>query len=201
MGHLDRMRNTLSAHRALAESFERDKAERIQSIKGWISDTEARLEEGRRRVAELPQQIATMQAELAELERLELLAREVIAIAEQATKKAALWEEIADQKDTELATLRAQRDELWEQLRPLKDAVLFARSQRRPMGIGQDSPRTAATVRLELGIEYGRTKDNAGFWIDSDELGLQDAESPDPAKRIALALLRLAHAVADKVRT
>ena len=73
MGHLDRMRNTISAHRALAESFERDKAERIRDMKGWISDTEQRLEEGRRRVAELPQQIATMQAELAELERLEIV--------------------------------------------------------------------------------------------------------------------------------
>jgi septal ring factor EnvC (AmiA/AmiB activator) len=67
------MRNTLSAHRALAESFERDKAERIQSMQGWISDTETRLEEARRRVAELPQQIAKMQEELAELERLEMV--------------------------------------------------------------------------------------------------------------------------------
>jgi len=73
MGHLDRMRNTLSAHRALAESFERDKAERIQSMQGWISDTETRLEEARRRVAELPQQITRMQAELAEIERLEMV--------------------------------------------------------------------------------------------------------------------------------
>ena len=73
MGHLDRMQNTLSAHRALAESFERDKAERIMTMKGWISDTEQRLEEGRRRVAELPQQIAKMQEELGELERLEMV--------------------------------------------------------------------------------------------------------------------------------
>ena len=130
----------------------------------------------------------------------ERLARELIAVAERAAKKTALWEEIADQREKELATLRAQRDELWEQLTPLKDAVMFARSQRRPMGIGQDSPRTAATVRLELGIEYGRTKDNAGFWIDSDELGPQEADSPDPTKRIALALIRLAYAVAEKVK-
>jgi len=73
MGHLDRMRNTLSAHRALAESFERDKAERILIMMGWISDAEARLEEGRRRVAEIPQQIVNLQNELSELERLEMV--------------------------------------------------------------------------------------------------------------------------------
>ena len=73
MGHLDRMLATLSAHRALAESFERDKADRIMTMKGWISDTEQRLEEGRRRVAELPQQIAKLQEELGELERLEMV--------------------------------------------------------------------------------------------------------------------------------
>ena len=73
MGHLDRMRNTLSAHRALAESFERDKAERIMTMKGWISDTEQKLEEGRRRVAELPPQLAKLQEEVGELERLEMV--------------------------------------------------------------------------------------------------------------------------------
>lgn len=73
MGHLDRMSNTLSAHRALAESFERDKADRIARFREWIADTEKRLEEGRRRVAELPQQITRMQAELAEIERLEMV--------------------------------------------------------------------------------------------------------------------------------
>jgi hypothetical protein len=67
------MRNTLSAHRALAESFERDKAERILTLRGWISDAEARLEEGRRRVAEIPQQIVNLQNELSELERLEMV--------------------------------------------------------------------------------------------------------------------------------
>jgi poly-gamma-glutamate capsule biosynthesis protein CapA/YwtB (metallophosphatase superfamily) len=56
------------------------------------------------------------------------LAREVIAIAERNAKKAALWEEVADQKDKELATLRSQCDELWDKLTPLKDAVLFARA-------------------------------------------------------------------------
>jgi len=67
------MSNTLTAHRALAESFERDKSERIERFKEWIADTEKRLEEGRRRIAELPQQIAAMQTELAELERLEMV--------------------------------------------------------------------------------------------------------------------------------
>ena len=130
----------------------------------------------------------------------ERLARELIGVAERAAKKAALWEEIADQRENELATLRAQRDELWEQLTPLKDAVLFARSQRRPMGIGQDFPRAPACVRIELGAEYGRERDNAGFWIESDEIAHTDAESPNPCKRIALALIRLAYDVAEKVK-
>ena len=73
MGHLDRMRNTLSAHRALAESFERDKAERIMTMKEWISCAERRLEEGRRRVAELPHEIAKLREELGELERMEMV--------------------------------------------------------------------------------------------------------------------------------
>lgn len=50
----------------------------------------------------------------------ERLARELIGIAERATQ---------------------QRDELQELLTPLRDAVLFARAQRRPMGIRQDFPR------------------------------------------------------------
>ena len=130
----------------------------------------------------------------------ERLARELIGVAERAAKKAALWEEIADQRENELATLRAQRDELWEQLTPLKDAVLFARSQRRPMGIGQDFPRTEAQVRLGIGIEYGRERDNAGFWIESDEIAHTDANSPNPCNRIALVLIRLAYSVAEKVK-
>ena len=130
----------------------------------------------------------------------ERLARELIGVAERAAKKAALWEEIADQRENELATLRAQRDELWEQLTPLKDAVLFARSQRRPMGIGQDFPQAAARVRLELGTVYGRERDNVGFWIGSDEVAPTDANSPNPCNRIALALIRLAYEVAEKVK-
>ena len=128
------------------------------------------------------------------------LAREVIQIAERAAKKAALWEEIADQRENELATLRAQRDELWEQLTPLKDAVLFARAQRRPMGIGQDFPQAAARVRLELGTVYGRERDNVGFWIGSDEVAPTDANSSHPCNRIALALIRLAFSAAEKVK-
>lgn len=118
----------------------------------------------------------------------------------RAAKKAALWEEIADQREKELATLRAQLDELWKQLTPLKDAVLFARSQRRPMGIGQDSPLAPACVSIQLGAEYGRERDNAGFWIESDEIAHTDADSPSPCRRIALALIRLAYSVAEKVK-
>ena len=51
------------------------------------------------------------------------LAREVIQIAERAAKKAALWEEIAEQREKELATLRAQRDELWEQSQTEADSA------------------------------------------------------------------------------
>ena len=126
------------------------------------------------------------------------LAREVIAIAERHAKKAALWEEVADQKDKELADLRSQRDELWSMLTPLKDAVLFARAQRRPMGIGQDCPRGAPSVCTELGTEYGRERDSVGFWIGSDDV--TDAASPNPCERIALALIRLTYAVAEKAK-
>ena len=123
----------------------------------------------------------------------DLLAREVVAIAEQREHTIACEVEHSRRLEDQLKTLHGL-------LEPLRDAVLYARSQRRPMGIGQDSPRTAATARLELGIKYGRERDSAGFWIDSDELGPQDADSPDPAKRIALALLRLAYSVAEKVK-
>ena len=130
----------------------------------------------------------------------ERLARELIGVAERAAKKAALWEEIAEQREKELTTLRAQRDELWEQLTPLKDAVLFARSQRRPMGIGQDHPQAPPCVQLQLGAEYGRERDCVGFWINSPEIGQTDADSLHPCHRIALALIRLAYAVAEKVK-
>lgn len=130
----------------------------------------------------------------------ERLARELIGVAERSAKKAALWEEIADQREKELATLRAQRDELKEQLTPLQDAVLFARSQRRPMGIGQDFPHSPACVSIELGTEYGRERDCIGFWLNSPEIGQTDADSPSPCHRIALALIRLTYAVAEKVK-
>ncbi len=107
------------------------------------------------------------------------LAREVIQIAERATQ---------------------QRDELQGLLTPLRDAVLFARAQRRPMGIGQDFPRVPACVSIELGAEYGRERDNAGFWIESDEIAHTDADSPSPCHRIGLALIRLAYSVAEKVK-
>lgn len=121
------------------------------------------------------------------------LAREVIGIAEQREHTITCEVEYSRK-------LEDQFKGLYTMLAPLKDAVLFARSQRRPMGIGQDFPRTEARVRLGIGIEYGRERDNVGFWIDSDELGSQDAESPDPTKRIALALNRLAYSVAEKVK-
>ena len=46
----------------------------------------------------------------------DMLAREVIAIAERNAKKAALWEEVADQQDRAMADLRSQRDELFRRL-------------------------------------------------------------------------------------
>lgn len=107
------------------------------------------------------------------------LAREVIGIAERATQ---------------------QRDELQELLTPLRDAVLFARAQRRPMGIGQDFPRAPSCVSIQLGAAYGRERDCVGFWIESDEIAHTDADSHSPCKRIALALIRLAYEVAEKVK-
>ena len=121
------------------------------------------------------------------------LAREVIAIAEQREHTIACEVEHSRKLEDQIKDLHTM-------LAPLKDAVLFARSQRRPMGIGQDFPRTEAQVRLGIGIEYGRERDNAGFWIESDEIAHTDAESPSPCKRIALALIRMAYAVAEKVK-
>lgn len=123
------------------------------------------------------------------------LARRLIKIAENSANWSALRE-----KDKEISTLKAQRDELWNQITPLKDAVLYARSQSRPMGIGQDSIRAPESVRLEIGIVYGRERGNPGFWIGNDELGPDDEQDANPAKRIAVALLRLAYAIADKVK-
>lgn len=108
------------------------------------------------------------------------LAREVIGIAEIAME---------------------QRDKLQGLLTPLRDAVLFARSQRRPMGIGQDNNRAPDCVQLQLGIEFGRERDCIGFWIDSPQIdSARDADSPSPCHRIALALIRLAFSAAEKVK-
>ena len=103
------------------------------------------------------------------------LAREVIAIAEE----------------------RAQTIGM---LTPLKDAILFARAQRRPLGIGQDSEIGRPTVTIEVCPRYGREKHNPGFYLEADTLGPEDAEGPSATKRIAVALLRLAYEVAEKVR-
>lgn len=91
---------------------------------------------------------------------------------------------------------RAENQPLRNLLSPLRDAVLFARSQRRPMGIGQDFPRAPACVSIQLGAAYGRERDCVGFWIESDEIAPTDADSPSPCHRIGLALIRLAYAVA-----
>ena len=107
---------------------------------------------------------------------------------------------VSDQKDKELATLRDQRDELLAMLTPLKEAVLFARAQRRPLGIGQDFEIGKPTVTLGVCPQYGRETDNPGFHLSAEELGPEDADGPSPTKRIALALLRLAYVVAEKVK-
>lgn len=44
----------------------------------------------------------------------DLLARDVIAIAERALRKAALWEELAEQRASEIAALSAQQEAQWE---------------------------------------------------------------------------------------
>lgn len=107
------------------------------------------------------------------------LAREVIGVAEIAME---------------------QRDKLQGLLTPLRDAVLFARAQRRPMGIGQDSEIGAPTVTIGVCPRYGRETDNPGFWLETDTLEPSDADGPSATKRIALALIRLAYAVAEKVK-
>lgn len=125
------------------------------------------------------------------------LARRLIdIIAERSTH----WAELRE-KDKEIATLKSQRDELWHQLTPLKNAVLYARVQRRPVGIGQSSDKAPTSATLRLGVQFGREKYADGFWIECDLLGPQDKDDPNPATRIAFELLRLAYAIADKVRT
>lgn len=119
------------------------------------------------------------------------LAREVIAIAEERAQTIACEVEHSRKLEDQLKDLHGL-------LAPLKDAVLFARAQRRPMGIGQDFPRAPACVSIELGTEYGRERGSIGFWINSEDV--TTADSPSPCHRIALALIRLAYSVAEKVK-
>ena len=95
---------------------------------------------------------------------------------------------------------RTENQQLRDLLSPLRDAVLYARAQRRPLGIGQDHNQAPPCVNLQLGAEYGRERDCVGFWINSPEIGHTDADSPNPCHRIALALIRLAYDVAEKVK-
>ena len=122
----------------------------------------------------------------------DLLAREVIAIAEQRESTIACEVEHSRRMEDQLKVLHGM-------LAPLKDAILFARSQRRPMGIGQDSEIGTPTVTIEVCPRYGRETDNPGFYLEADTLGPEDAEGPSATKRIALALLRLSYAVVEKV--
>ena len=123
----------------------------------------------------------------------DMIAREVIAIAEERAQTIACEVEHSRRLEDQLKDLHGM-------LAPLKDAVLFARAQRRPMGIGQDSEIGRPTVTIEVCPRYGREKHNPGFHLEADTLGPGDAEGPSATKRIAVALLRLAYAVADKVR-
>lgn len=123
----------------------------------------------------------------------DLLAREVIAIAEQREHTITCEVDHSRRLEDQLKTMHGL-------LEPLRDAVLYARAQRRPMGIGQDSPRAPACVSIQLGAEYGRERDCVGFWIDSEQITHTDADSPSPCHRIGLALIRLAYEVAEKVK-
>ena len=123
----------------------------------------------------------------------DMLVREVIAIAEERAQTIACEVEHSRRLEDQLKDLHGM-------LAPLKDAVLFARAQRRPMGIGQDSEIGRPTVTIEVCPRYGREKHNPGFYLEADTLGPGDAEGPSATKRIAVALLRLAYEVAEKVR-
>ena len=106
----------------------------------------------------------------------------------------------ATQGDTLAREVIAIAERQSDLLTPLRDAVLYARSQRRPMGIGQDHNQAPPCVQLQLGTEYGRERDCVGFWINSPEIGQTDADSPSPCHRIGLALIRLTYAVAEKAK-
>ena len=107
------------------------------------------------------------------------LAREVIEIAEERAQTIACEVEHSRKLEDQLKDLHGM-------LAPLKYAVLFARAQRRPMGIGQDHSQAAASAHLSLGTQYGRERYNDGFWIESEDVVSQDADSPNPAKRILM---------------
>ena len=96
---------------------------------------------------------------------------------------------------------RTENQQLRDLLSPLRDAVLYARAQRRPLGIGQASDKAPTSTTLRIGVQFGRERYTDGFWIECDELGPADKDNPNPATRIAVELLRLAYAIADKVRT
>ena len=96
---------------------------------------------------------------------------------------------------------QTENQHLRDLLTPLRDAVLYARAQRRPLGIGAVSDKAATSTTLRLGVQFGRERHADGFWIECDELGPRDKDNPNPATRIAFELLRLAYAIADKVRT
>ena len=106
-----------------------------------------------------------------------------------------------DKLGRRLLAIAESEQELRNLLLPLRDAVLYARAQRRPLGIGAVSDKAATSTTLRLGVQFGRERHADGFWIECDELGPQDKDNPNPATRIALELLRLAYAIADKVRT
>ncbi len=123
----------------------------------------------------------------------ERLAREVIAIAEERAQTIACEVEHSRKLEDQFKYLHGL-------LTPLKEAVLFARAQRRPLGIGQDFEIGKPTVTLGVCPQYGRERDNPGFHMSAEDIGPEDADSPSPAKRIALALLRLAYSVAETVK-
>ena len=106
-----------------------------------------------------------------------------------------------DKLGRRLLAIAESEQELRNLLLPLRDAVLYARAQRRPLGIGAASDKPPTSTTLRIGVQFGRERYTDGFWIECDELGPQDKDNPNPATRIALELLRLAYAVADKVRT
>ncbi len=93
-----------------------------------------------------------------------------------------------------------ETQELRNLLSPLRDAVLYARAQRRPLGIGQASDKAPTSTTLRIGVQFGRERDVNGFWIESDEIAHTDANSPNPCNRIALALIRLAFSAAEKAK-